>query len=314
MMNKRITALFLAVLMFISLLSGCGYKEVEEPEATFEPGNEVIDETEGEITVNIDSYIQIGGMLNVTTEDGEVHETGAWSFAASEGEKLGDVLKRGGVVNVEPILEGDTFEGWMVFKDIVTTDSDGLMNFTFELASGDTIYTTQELMELTVPSHDVTYIVKWASLSIEEYFAEEDYMYSEDTTGAVILNANGGNMKFSMEGSDEIDSPIYVYWLEDGESVNAIAADSEMWHTFVIAEKDGAELVDWNVYAGDSVEWSSEKSTEEGVTSLDYDNRYEGFEYINITNCTTYNSNMSTEDLFELVNDGKCYVAIANWR
>lgn len=175
-MQKTIVFI-VAVFMFVFSFTGCGYTEVKTPDTT---NNNPIGTTENTnkstgktVTVHIDSYIQIGGMFSVKTDDGTVTETPAWTFEeANVGEKMADVFFNSGIVDVEPKLEGDTFEGWMIFKDVVTTDSEGLMNFSFELVSGDTFYTTEQLKELAVPEYDVTYIAKWASLDAEDYFKE----------------------------------------------------------------------------------------------------------------------------------------------
>ena len=245
-------------------------------------------------------------------------ETGSWDLPAKEGDRIGDVLAEQEITDLGVSLDGDELEGWMVFELIITPDEDGFDDYSYELRSGDTIYSTEELMELTIPAYHACYVAKWASIAIEDYFAEEDYMFDADTTtGSFTLNAgDGAVMTFLPTGASEgYESQTYTYWAEDGKTLNDLVATEE-WDALSLVEKDGASFTGWTVYEGSGITWSSEASTEENVTSLPYvmnDPSYEGFEYILITDCSVYQENMSTEELCALENYSMDYYAVANW-
>lgn len=188
-MSKKIISVFALLLALSFITFGCGFQEVSPQNQNID-GNEGMDDTAvpdiggftgndgeafdgGDMMVNVDAYIQHGGMLYVTHGDGNIEETGALTFHLDEGGKINDVIHNYDIVKVEPRLEGDTFEGWMIFKDILTIDeTESYMSLSFELMSGDKLYTTDELFELPTPAYDVTYVAKWASLDIDKYFAE----------------------------------------------------------------------------------------------------------------------------------------------
>lgn len=308
-MKKTRIAFLLAAAMLLTLLAGCAAEPTipEEPAVNEEP---IVEQP---IYFTLDAYGMAGGMLSVTQSGDEGIESIAWGFEGAEGDTLGDVLAAQEITALDAYLDGDELEGWMVYEEIVSTDGE----YTYELRSGETIYTTQELMELTVPSYNAAYVAKWASIPVEDYFPEEDYMFdANETTGTFILNAGGGTMSFqSLDGSEEFDSAVYSYWMADGQTINDLAATEE-WDTLVSVEKDGAAFTGWTVYEGSSVTWNSEESADDAAMSFPYvvdDPSYEGFEYIHITDCVLYQEGMSTEELLSVANHSKTYYAFANW-
>ena len=123
-------------------------------------------------------------------------------------------------------------------------------------------------------------------------------------------------MRFApVDGSEEFESKVYSYWLENGQSINDLAGN-ENWDILISVEKDGAEFTGWTVYEGRAVTWDSEESSDENAMTFSYvvdDPSYEGFEYIHIADCELYREGMSTEELLYLVNPGTNYYAIPNW-
>lgn len=308
-MKKKQIALSLIAAMLLTLLAGCAAEPTisEEPVVNEEP---IVEQP---IYFTLDAYATAGGMLSVTQSGNEGIESISWGFEGAEGDKLGDVLAAQEITALDAYLDGDELEGWMVYEEIVSTDG----KYTYELRSGETIYTTEELMELTVPSYNAMYVAKWASIPVEDYFAEEDSVIdANETTGTFILNADGGTMSFqSVDGSEEFDSAVYSYWMGDGQTINDLAATEE-WDALVSVEKDGSEFTGWTVYEGSSVTWDSEESSDDNTMSFPYvvdDPSYEGFEYIHITDCVLYQEGVSTEELLSIVNHGKTYYAFANW-
>ena len=314
-MKKNCFVLLLVAAMLLTLLAGCA--DIDEgPQVNEEPTAEQPKESLSEYYFTLDAYTIAGGTLSVTQAGEEGVESGSWGFMGKEGARLGDVLEAQGITTLDVYLDGDVFEGWMVYEETLSIDEDGLEEYTYELRSGDKLYTTQELMDLTVPSYDAMYVAKWAGIPVENYFTEEDYMVDEDTSGTVLLTAGDGMMRFApVDGSEEFESKVYSYWLENGQSINDLAGN-ENWDILISVEKDGAEFTGWTVYEGRAVTWDSEESSDENAMTFSYvvdDPSYEGFEYIHIADCELYREGMSTEELLYLVNPGTNYYAIPNW-
>lgn len=304
-MKKKIMAILLAcMVMFAFAACGNNQNEDENQDAA------VLEDT---ICINVEGYSIMGGMLNFTMNDGTVEEMGAWAFLGKEGETFGDVLTRSEVSSVEPVLEGDTFEGWVLFEEVVTLDEEGFESYSYELRSGDTVYSTEEMMEVAVPGYNVTVVAKWAGISLDTYFTEDDYMWEAGvTTGAVTFIANEGMITFQTSAGDTYDSSVYTYWMEDGTTLNDVMASGE-WDTITEVKKEGAEFAGWMVYEADSITWDSTEINDGSTISLPFD-EYEGFEYIVLENGKEFNASMTTEELCALVNESRCYVAVANWK
>ena len=326
---KKYLILLLLLCVPMLLFCGCGapaddtqtgdvtVNEEQNNEENNEENNVNADEQNDMVYVTLDAYGMSGGFLSLTVAGEEGVESVAYSFDGQLGETVQSMLERNEITAVNAYLEGDVLEGWMVFEAIPTEDADGFVEYIYELRSGDTIYSTEELLALTIPEYaEVYYVAKWSNIPVEMYFADEDYMFDADTTtGAVVMSANGGTMLFEQTDGNQIDSPTYTYWLSEGDTLQTKMAE-ESWDTFIAAEKEGAVFSGWTVYKGTSIAWSSEPEGEddlEGTVYFEYDNRYEGFEYLAVENCELYSEHLSTEELITIVNDSVCYYAIANW-
>ena len=77
------------------------------------------------------------------------------------GEKLEDVLEF--TITRDPQWEGMTFEGWLMYEE------EGIeQGGPFYLQSGD-LYTTDDVMQHTVPDYNVRYVAKWAEIPMSYY-------------------------------------------------------------------------------------------------------------------------------------------------
>lgn len=310
---KKYLVLLLLLCMPLMLFCGCG-GPADQTQGGDVTSNENLEEVGDIVYVTLDAYGFSGGILSMTQAGEEGLESVAWSFEGVPGETVQSMLERVEITEVNAYLEGDVLEGWMVFEAIPTEDTDGFIGYTYELRSGDTIYSTEELMALAIPEYDeVYYVAKWGNIPVDMYFAEEDYMYDGNTTtGAMAMSADGGTMLFEQTGGNQISSPVYVYWMSDGENMQMKMAEED-WDTLISVEKEGAVFAGWTVYQGTSIAWTSEADESENTMYFAYDDRYEGFEYLAVENCELYSENLSTEELTVLVNDGVCYYAVANW-
>ena len=115
-------------------------------------------EEEVQVDVTLEGYSEAGGMLYVTWTE-EAYETGGLGMIAEPGQTIGEMLQNNGVLSVEPVLDGDTFEGWMEVAVTVTIDEFGFEENEYSLIQ-DQCYTTEELLALAVPDHNVTYVAK----------------------------------------------------------------------------------------------------------------------------------------------------------
>lgn len=107
------------------------------------------------------------GLLNIT-EAGETSETGSMGWPVSPGTRIGDICDEWDVSAIEPVCEGDEFEGWIEIKVVTEEDADGFITTTMEIVS-DTLYTTDEVMDREMPDYDVTYMTKWKNVPMSEY-------------------------------------------------------------------------------------------------------------------------------------------------
>lgn len=108
----------------------------------------------------------------------------------------------------DPVRANATFEGWLEFKRIQNTD-----NVVYELVS-NSLYTTADLMQKSVPSYDVVYTAKWSHISAEDYYK----------TMSICFNANGGTMDVVFEGNTTSNQPEQWFGCYVGDCVSKSGA------------------------------------------------------------------------------------------
>lgn len=292
-MKKVLVCIFAVAVL---LLAGCVKQEA--PAAQTEP--------ERDIDINLmDQY----GMLSVQTKetDGtivteEFNGVGALGFA---GEPMGNCFAE--YHSITPVLEGDSFEGWMECRY-----DDELGNY---VIVSETIYSTEELMALPVPETSATYVVKWAGIPVEEYFVMDasDAVEDASTSGIFALCGNGGSLQFLSSYGDEYSSVGYGYGLEESQALNDVMG-TEYGDSLIGLSKDGAAFTGWTVYMAEDLFWSYESVEDEDMLCLVYDeNGYEGVQYVLLRNAVVVDENMSTEQLCGMAREGENYLAMANW-
>ena len=303
---KKLNRVFALLLVVMLMMTACGTSTQPELE----------DEIDREIDVYFEGYSEMGGVINVTELDldGSTVESayGGIGILAAEGETIGNALEHAGYSDLQPVLEGDTFEGWMEVQESVVIDEYGFEECVREIVS-DKIYTTEELLELTVSDTAVTYIAKWANIPVESYFEPIDAWETDDvtTSGAFAFSANGGIMRFMNADGVEYEWAEYGYWLENGQALNDIMGTAD-GDALIGIEKDGAEFLGWTLYQADSTFLSEELVEEEGILCFPYESIYYSG-YTLLKNPVLVGEQMPTEQLCGMSLLDTNYYAVAEW-
>lgn len=310
-MKKKLATALMVLCMMATMLAGCG----KEPEETVDETQETNAEP---VYMTFDGYGMVMGMLSYMEDDGEngtfESETVSIDFEGVPGQKIREVWKNAGYSDMYPYCDGEVFEGWMEYKTNRETGEDGFDIFYYERISGDTLITTEELMELTVPDYDVMYVVKWESIFMEEYdefyastSGEQDFVETQDIY--LLLNADGGMMTFDAEEPYETD--IYLYYLQEGKTVRESMEEGGN-DPFGEVKKDGAEFAGWTIYEGDFADWPDNEPEDlaEGAQFFSAG----GYMNLVLDNCEIYGEAVSTEELREILCEGRTFYAVANWK
>lgn len=187
-MRKNFLILF-PILLFILILVGCTDKNNNmsnnNHKISGETSSELSGSIFGEVSIEVptedklyftfDAYGEIGATLGVTElfeGSTQVTKNISYGFDAQENELIKDVLKRNGIVAINPILEDDIFEGWMIFKETISTDEEGFVVYSYERISGKKLYTTNEIFEMSMPKYNLTFVAKWSNIPFEDYFTD----------------------------------------------------------------------------------------------------------------------------------------------
>ena len=290
---KKTLICILAILTL--LLSGCGQQEA--PAAETEPDRE--------IDICLTDYY---GMISVLEEDVDGNtipgEYGSISVLGAPGEQILDRFTSSGYSEITPVLEGDSFEGWMECR----YDED-LGNY---VIVSETLYSTAELLSMPVPEAPVEYVAKWAGIPMEEYF-ETDSFEGASSNGVFSLSGNGGSLQFLDYNNEEYTCTSYTYSLEDGQALNDVMG-TEYGDSLIGITRDDAEFTGWTVYMAEDLFFSTEPAEEEDMLCLVYDeNGYDGVMYAMLRNATLVDENMSTEQLYGMTCYGENYLALAIW-
>ncbi|MBQ8313766.1 MAG: DUF1311 domain-containing protein [Clostridia bacterium] len=260
-------------------------------------------EEENQVDVSLEGYMEIGGMLNVAWTE-EAYETGGVGMIGTPGQTIGDVLKNNDVLSVEPVLEGDEFEGWMEVALIITTDEDGFESVEYSPIT-DQIYSTEELLTLTVPEQSVMYVAKWASVPAEEYFAP----YEEETVvmPSVTLISGEGTMLINGE-EEQYETNWSVATVEPGQTFGEVLELDRI----ASMTAEGKVFAGWMVYEYDvnTMETSETCVEEEGVLCFEL---FEGYHMV-LREYTSCVDPLSTEELAAYACAETDHVIVAIWK
>ena len=129
-MKKKIVVLFAMFAVMLAMMVGCASA----------PPQQVEEEVDREIDISLDAYEMVGAVLSVKKNDGSGNivdgEYGAIGILAAEGETIGSALNHCGYDELVPVLESDSFEGWMEYVEVITLDEFGFEETNYELQIG----------------------------------------------------------------------------------------------------------------------------------------------------------------------------------
>ena len=246
-------------------------------------------EEENQVDVSFEGYLNAGGKLHVTWAD-ETDEIDGLGLIGTVGQTFGEMLQNNGILSVEPVLQGDKFEGWMEVAETVTVDEFGFEDTVYSLVP-DQCYTTEELMALTVPEHNVTYVAKWAGIPAEEYFAP----YEEETIVMPSITLLSGEGNWSVA--------TVVPGQTFGEVLELDAMD--------VVAPEGKIFVGWMVYEYnvEARETSETCVEEDGVLCLEL---FEDYHMV-LREYAACAELLSTEELAEYACAASDHVAVVVW-
>lgn len=255
-----------------------------------------------QVELTLDAYAEAGGMLSVT-DSYETFETGGYAFLAVPGQTVGDVLNESDILSLEPVLEGDVFEGWMEVAISVTVDEDGFEWQEFSLIP-DAVYTAEELLALTVPEYSVMYVAKWAGIPAEDYYApyETETVFLPSVTlmageGVMQMNSEEGPYEFTMSAAT-VEPGLTFGEVLELDSLVSVTAEGKVFAGWTVYE-----------YSAETMETSEAPVDEEGVVCLEV---FEGY-YMVLREYTLCRERISTGELAALECGETDHVVIADW-
>ena len=254
-----------------------------------------------EIDICLDGYAIEDGMLSFAQEDPEgnklTNECDSLRILGAPGETIADALDYWKYSDLVPVKEDDVFEGWMECEYDVSQG-------TYVIVSQELI-STKALLALPVPDSVVTYVAKWQSIPVEEYFVTEPVEdYRADSGFAFI--GSGGSLCLRLEDGSQYTAPTYSYWLQAGQTLEDVMDPA----TLLDVQLDGAEFLGWTLYQAEEMFWGDESTFEEGLMCMTYD---EDRKYVMLRDAQQIGENMTTEELMQITCYGESYLAVANW-
>lgn len=259
-------------------------------------------EEENQVDVSFESYMEAGGVLYVTWTD-DAYETGGLGIGGTPGQTIGEALKNNDVISMEPMLEGDVFEGWMEVELITTVDEDG-WDWTEYSLIPEPVYTTEELMDLVVPDHNVMYVAKWAGIPAEEYYAP----YEEEmiVLPSITLLCGEGNMIVTGE-EEQYEANWSVATIEPGQAFGEVLE----LDTRELIAPEGKVFAGWTVldYATAAMEISETPVEKEGVLCFELFEDY----YMVLHDYYACADMLTTEELAEYACESSDHAVVAVW-
>ena len=116
--------------------------------------------TSDEVTIIFDAYEPSNGMLSVI----KANEAGSTTVSkdvylllnAAVGNTISNTLIENGILSIQANSTNDIFEGWIIYRENTIVD--------------EKIYTTDEILKMTVPNYGITFVAKWKNISTKNYY------------------------------------------------------------------------------------------------------------------------------------------------
>lgn len=295
---KKVFLKIMALCMAVCMATACG-------------NSAPVEEESNELYLTFDAYpIFDMAMLTCEYEDGSMEEIGTYDFLAQPGQTVQEVLENSGVMITGVYSENETFEGWMEYEVMITTDEEGFSNYEY-MRTSDDLYTLEEVLEKTV-EYNVTYAAKWAEHEMDEYYPMEDFSdFLEGYTGVMAITANGGTVTIKSEFPETTEEGMIMSLFNDHETLSEAFVDEEMPYSVEVT-KDGASPASFTVYEADALDLCYGEP-EDGGEYFWFDTEDGENVYLYMTNGKVYMENAAAEDVFDVVIGDKAYFAMANW-
>lgn len=337
-MKRRILTYMMIAALSASLIAGCGSgaetaattaaqtameaTTISAAEVTTEAATEVVTEALEETTTEdevleteqelseyyVNFNVHTTGGVKITSDDGEggklVDETMGYGFSSFTGKTIKESMKEFGILDIEIVEEDDTFEGWMEYRDVMTMDPDGFEYCSSYEKVSDNLYTTEDVLSMVLDAH-TTFIAKWESISDEEYYLSYEYI-DDGLDLSVTVYGNGGHMNY--ESSYSYESDLSVATIESGLPLEAFLGDSAKLKS---VEREGYTFNGWCVYASDDLTYVN--TMDEALNAGSFCVSLEQYGYAAMDEWVVVNEFATTEELYDIVCDGKSYLVLANW-
>ena len=300
---KKTLLLLAAALFLTAALAGCG-KSAAPAQSAPDEGVET--------TLTIDGYSAVGWLFFYEKDqEGNTTEceTGSISISAYSGLTVAEVLDAVGISNLTIVGHGQIFEGWLVYRDVVTVDSDGFEFIHYEKAQPE-LCTPEELMATKLTDEPITFVAKWQSVSDEEYYDMYEAVHLDDEGEAeesfyLSLYSNGGVI-YMGESEPYEDVALSGSTLYEGDLMaDVLSAPIQK------VEKAGATFTGWAIYTAPDYEVVMVEPTDLAVGDRVIDMGQYG--YLVLRNADVYRENATTEELSAIVCEATHYFAIPNW-
>lgn len=337
-MKRRILTYMMIAALSASLIAGCGSgaetaattaaqtameaTTISAAEVTTEAATEVVTEALEETTTEdevleteqelseyyVNFNVHTTGGVKITSDDGEggklVDETMGYGFSSFTGKTIKESMKEFGILDIEIVEEDDTFEGWMEYRDVMTMDPDGFEYCSSYEKVSDNLYTTEDVLSMVLDAH-TTFIAKWESISDEEYYLSYEYV-DDGLDLSVTIYGNGGHMNY--ESSYSYESDLAVATIESGLSLGTYLGDPAKLKS---VEREGYTFNGWCVYASDDLTYVN--TMDEALNAGSFCVSLEQYGYAAMDEWVVVNEFATTEELYDIVCDGKSYLVLANW-
>lgn len=259
------------------------------------------------VEFDLDGGSMFGGTLIITCLDDTISETGSYGFLCEVEDisalTVGDILTAMEIKSIEPVLEGDAFEGWMIYQLVITEDEDGFSDWQY-VRLDELIYSTEDLLALPAPDYYAVYTAKWASVPAESYYSEDAESYEVITVPSITLFANGGVMRIDSE-EGPYEATLSVAMAEEGLSFGEVLDLGRL----LSVTMEGKTFTGWTVYDVHVLEVSDVPVAEDGVLCYMLGEEW----YMVLREYDVCAQNISTEELAGIVCSVTDHVVVANF-
>ena len=299
-MNKTKTIILLiAAVLALSVFVGCGDEKIDESK---------------EVSVTLDAYI---ASISYTEKDesgtSTEYYTSSITMSGHPGQTVAAVLKSASMDDFKLVCEDDVFEGWIVYNEQVTVDSDGFEMITFERAQ-DELLSDKQMRSYKPRENNVTFVAKWQGVPDEEYCdmyenSGDDFDDDDPYNGYYLsLIANGGVIYIG-ESEPYDDIALGGYALLTDETLNTAIDDK-----IVKIEKDGATFDGWKIYTANDYDIVYEEPKNLAASEICIYLGSEIYGYQVLKDYELYGENVTTEEMINIQCEDMHYFVIASWK